>query len=206
MTKHERSVAAERPTAAPESRSRFRRVLDAMGRAAVVIAVVVMVNLGSLPTGLTIGQLAVAFVALSVAVEAVRWIRRGPRQEARLRFTKAVAEYGGGLYGTAALATFIWLNVTDVLNDVAAAGSLGAYVAGMSLAWLIGEMVEAVIFFVQAIFWPWHWFSSHGPMVALAIGSGVLAFDAAWKSVGRWIEARRSSSRCRGWAGRTPRR
>lgn len=150
-------------------------------------------NFGSIPVGLTLGQLVVAAVATSAAVEAVWWVRRGARQEARRKFVKTGAEYGGGVYGTVALATFVWLNVTDVLDDIAAAGSFAGYVAAMSIGWLIGEAVEALIFGIQSMIWPWYWFSAHGPVVALATGGGVLAIDAVWKPVRRWAANQRAA-------------
>lgn len=192
MNQDERAVTVEAPEPVPAPRSRARRLLETLGTVAAVAAVIAVVNVGAIPGGLTVGQLVVAFVALSTAVEGVRWIRRGPRQEARRRLTKGIADYGGGVYGTAALATFVWLNVMDVLDDIAAAGSVAGWIGQMSLGWLIGEMVEAVRFAVQAMIWPWYWFSTYGFRVAAVVAVVVLAADALRKPVARWLAARRA--------------
>lgn len=193
MSNDELSVAGEEAGPEVAKRSPLLRALETLGTVVAVIVVILIINLGSIPAGLTLGQLVVAFVAVSVAVEGMRWVRRGARKEARRRFARAIGEYGGGLYGTAALATFVWLNVTDVLDDIAAAGSVAAYIGDMSLGWLIGEAVEAVTFAIQSMIWPWHWFAEYGPLVPLVILGGVLAADAVRKPVARWATARRGA-------------
>lgn len=112
------------------------------------------------------------FLLATGCMAAVRWRRAGVRNELRSRASAKIAEFGGGVYGAIAMATWLQLEACDFVGDVVAAGSLGGFVGSLSLGWLISQAVESLKFAIQAGLWPWHWFSSYG-MQTVLIAAGV---------------------------------
>lgn len=110
------------------------------------------------------------FLLATGCMAAVRWKRAGVRNELRSRASAKVAEFGGGVYGAIAMATWLQLEASDLVADVASAGSLGAFVSQLSLGWLISQAFESIKFVIQASLWPWHWFSGYG-MEAVVIAA-----------------------------------
>jgi hypothetical protein len=155
-----------------------------------VFAGVVFLNVGSVP-GIRSHHLVPAFLLTSFALAAFRWLRRGVREEARSRLTARIAAYGGGLYGTAALATWAYLEGMDLYAEVVAAGSTTAWVAALTPGWLVHQLMESLVFGVMAALWPFYWFLDHGIGTALAIGVAVGALDALAPAGARWLARRR---------------
>jgi hypothetical protein len=105
----------------------------------------------------------------SVCFAVVRWMRAGVRRELRSRTAAKVAEFGGGVYGAMALATLLWLEGSDLVADVTAHASFGAFVDSLSLGWVIQQGMQSIGFAIRAGLWPWHWLSDYGmPAVVLA--------------------------------------
>lgn len=138
--------------------------------------------------GLTYG-LAVGFpfvpvlLLASVCMAAVRWMRAGVRNELRGRFAAGVGEFGGGVYGAMALATLLWLEGADLVSEVTAAGSFGAFVDSLSLGWLMQQGMQSVGFALRAAVWPWHWFSDYGTMAVVVAVGATIGLDALLKAV-----------------------
>ncbi len=99
------------------------------------------------------------------------------RNELRSQAAAKVAEFGGGVYGAVAMATWLQLEASDLVGDVAAAGSVGEFVGSLSLGWLISQGVESVKFAFQAGLWPWHWFSTFGMQAVLGAAAAAVGLD-----------------------------
>ena len=126
----------------------------------------------AMAVGFAFPNLVPVLLLASVCMAAVRWMRAGVRNELRGRAAGKVAEFGGGVYGAMAMATLLWLEGADLVRDVAAAGTPGAFVDSLSLGWLMQQGMQSVGFAIRAGLWPWHWFSDYGmPAVLLAAGA-----------------------------------
>jgi hypothetical protein len=134
-------------------------------------------------------------IAVVGGVLAVRWVRRGVRRQLADGVAAKVAEFGGGLYGSVAFATLLYLEALDLAGDVAAAGSLGGFLGQLSFGWLIEQMMESIGFFVTAIMWPWYWLSEFGPATAGIVAGAVWAVSGAAGALRRPFAARREARR-----------
>jgi hypothetical protein len=172
----------------PVHTERRTSVSRTLGIGVAAVAAVLFVNFGTLPVSLSLQQALVAAIVISVAMEVLRWIRRGVRRQARHEFTRKLVEYGGGLYGTIAVATWAYLAAMDVYADWVAAGSLANLLSSISLGWLIEQGLEAAALGLRAALWPWHWLAGNTAwMVAVA----VWCFDGIRGPVQRWLASRR---------------
>lgn len=191
MTPHpSRSPVAE--TSSPALRSlRITPRLRAVGMGATVVAVILFLNFGSLPASLSLSQMIVAFLAVGFAVEAWRWVRRGVRRQAQSELTRKIIEFGGGLYGTIAVATWAHLTAMDVYSELIAAGSLAGWISTISPGWLIEQSLQALGLGLKAALWPWYWFSGNATWI---VAGGVWAIDGIRKPVQRWLAARRPAA------------
>ncbi|HEX6036603.1 hypothetical protein [Longimicrobium sp.] len=122
--------------------------------------------------GVTVSQWIPVFLLATGCMAAVRWKRAGVRNELRNQASAKIAEFGGGVYGAIAMATWLQLEIGDFVGDVVAAGSIGDFVGSLSLGWMISQAVSSIKFALQAGLWPWHWFSSYG-MQTVLIAAGV---------------------------------
>jgi hypothetical protein len=122
--------------------------------------------------GVVVSHWVPLFLLATGCMAAVRWKRAGVRNELRTRAAAKVSEFGGGVYGAIAMATWLQLEAADLVADVVGAGSLGEFVGSLSLGWMISQGIESIKFAIQAGLWPWHWFSSYG-MQTVLIAAGV---------------------------------
>lgn len=129
----------------------------------------------------------------SGCMAAVRWMRAGVRNELRSRTASKVAEFGGGVYGAMAMATLLWLEGADLVADVTAAGSVGAFVSSLSLGWLMQQGMQSIGFAIRAGLWPWHWFSDYGMMTVLLAGGAAWGLDTLLKAVFPWYRTYREA-------------
>jgi hypothetical protein len=132
--------------------------------------------------GFAFPNLVPVLLLASVCLAAVRWMRAGVRNELRGHAAGKVAEFGGGVYGAMAMATLLWLEGTDLVSDVAAAGSLGAFVDSLSWDWLMQQGMQSVSFAIRAGLWPWHWFSDYGMSAVLLAAGAAYGLDALLKA------------------------
>lgn len=152
--------------------------------AAVAVAAfgaVAWINLGHVPA-LVASHWVPMFLLASGCMAAMRWKRAGVRNTLRSRVASKVAEFGGGVYGAAAMATWLQLEGADLVGEVAAAGSLVSWVQSLSLGWLISQAVESIGFAVRAGLWPWHWFSGYGMQAVLLAAGAAVGLDALLKA------------------------
>jgi hypothetical protein len=182
----------------PSDRAGLRatRIGGSVAVGAVVFAGIVALNTVSLPAPLAENLVPLALLAAG-CMALVRWFRSGLSTTLRTGLIGKVREFGGGIYGSVAVATWFILEGRDIHGDVVAAGSVGGWIRGMSVPWLIGEAIDAVRWSVTAAFWPWYWFSELGPVVALYIAGGVWVLDLSLRYAPR---AWRRASRL--WRGR----
>jgi hypothetical protein len=149
--------------------------------AGVAFAGVAALNLGWVP-GLVVSHWVPLFLLASGCLAALRWKRIGVRRQLRSRAAARVAEFGGGVYGAMAMATLLWLEGTDLVADVAAAGSPGAFVRSLDLGWLMSQLFESIGFAIGAGLWPWHWFSDYGMTAVVMAAGAAVGADALLKA------------------------
>lgn len=127
--------------------------------------------------GVVVSHWVPMFLLATGCMAAVRWKRAGVRNELRSRAAAKVAEYGGGVYGAVAMATWLQLEIGDFVGDVVAAGSIGDFIGSLSLGWMISQAVSSIKFAIQAGLWPWHWFSSYGMQTVLIAAGAACGLD-----------------------------
>jgi hypothetical protein len=183
---------------APPARTGIRatRVGGSAAVGAAIFAGIVALNTITLPALLAENLVPLALLTVG-CMALVRWFRSGLSNTLRTGVIGKVREFGGGIYGSVAVATWLILEGRDIHGDVVAAGSASAWIRGMSVPWLIGEAIEAVRWSVTAALWPWYWFSELGPVAALYVAGAVWALDLSLRYAPR---AWRRASRL--WRGR----
>jgi hypothetical protein len=124
--------------------------------------------------GVVVSHWVPLFLLATGCMAAVQWKRAGVRNELRSRAAGKLAEFGGGVYGALAMATWLKLEAADMVGEVMGAGSIGEFIDSLSLGWIIAQAMESVGFMVRAALWPWHWFSPYGTRAV------VVAFVGAW--------------------------
>jgi hypothetical protein len=186
------------PTVSGRGAPASLRVVVGVAAALVVASVVLRVVMRVIDLPASAGAHVVPVgVAVAGGVLAVRWARRGVRRQLADGVAAKVAEFGGGLYGSVAFATLLYLEAMDLVGDVAAAGSLGGFVGGLSFAWLMEQMMESIGFFVTAIMWPWYWLSALGPAAAAIVAGAVWAIHGVTGGAWAWWTDRRGPWRPR---------
>lgn len=144
--------------------------------AVVAFSATIALNVLHVP-GVAVSHWVPLFLLATGCMAAVRWKRAGVRNALRDRASAKVAEFGGGVYGAIAMATWLQLEAADLVGDVAAAGSVGDFVGQLSLGWMVSQAVESVKFAIQAGLWPWHWFSSYGMGAVVAAAGAACGVD-----------------------------
>jgi hypothetical protein len=168
----------------------------AVGIVAGLAALFGILNHGSVP-GFAVAYAVPLVLAVSVLAVAIRWYRRGVRREAGRALARKAGEFGGGVYGTVAMATFFYLEAADLWGEAVAAGSIPAFVGSLSLGWLIAQAVESVGFMISAMVWPFYWFPQLGVKTAVMVAAGIWAFDGVLKGGMRWLATRRERTASR---------
>lgn len=179
-------AAPQVPAVQPQSRWKPAAV------AAAAFAGVAALNFGTLP-GVVVSHWVPLFLLASGCMAALRWKRAGVRRELRSRAAARAAEFGGGVYGAMALATLLWLEGTDLVAEVAAAGSPGAFVRSLDLGWLLSQLMESVGFAIRAGLWPWHWFSGYGVTAVVVAAGAAAGADALIKAISPRYRAHRQA-------------
>lgn len=164
------------PVAQPKSR---------WAPAAVAVAAfgaVAWINLGHVPA-LVASHWVPMFLLASGCMAAMQWKRAGVRNTLRSRAASKVGEFGGGVYGAVAMATWLQLESTDLVAEVARAGSLVSWVESLSLGWLMSQGLESAGFAVRAGLWPLHWFRGYGMQAVLLAAGAAVVLDALLRAV-----------------------
>lgn len=153
--------------------------------AAVAVAAfgaVAWINLGHVPA-LVASHWVPMFLLASGCMAAMQWKRAGVRNTLRSRAASKVSEFGGGVYGAVAMATWLQLESADLVAEVARAGSLVSWVESLSLGWLMSQGLESAGFAVRAGLWPLHWFRGHGMQAVLLAAGAAVVLDALLRAV-----------------------
>ena len=196
------------PTAAPQFAAPVKRATTEAIRGVTLIATVGVVGvivLNVLPLPAYVSSHAVGLgIAGAACATAVRWVRGGVRRQARSVAASKAKEFGGGLYGIIAAATWIWLEAADLVGEIADAGSPLAWFDSLSLGWLIGQALQSVEFAVRAALWPWTWFSTFGITTAAMVAGAVWGADGLARWLAPKIRARRERKQRLAFAEQTP--
>lgn len=109
-----------------------------------------------------------AFMAGSAVLRAVRTRDRGAVLAGHAH--SRIEQFGGGFYGTVALATWVYLEGLGLHALWAESSGPGDFVTTLSVNRLIGFGVDSTLNAVWAGMWPLHWVSEMGlaPTVAAA--------------------------------------
>lgn len=160
--------------------------------AAAAFGGVAVLNLGWIP-GVVVSHWVPLALLASGCMAAWRWKRAGVRRELRNQASAKIAEFGGGVYGSVAMATLLYLEGTDLVADVASAGSLSKFIGSLDVGWLMSQLMESIGFAIKAGLWPWHWFSDYGMQTVLIAGGVAVGLDALIKAVSPRYRAHRQA-------------
>ncbi|HEX8696728.1 MAG TPA: hypothetical protein VF746_30195 [Longimicrobium sp.] len=119
----------------------------------------------------------------------LRWLRAGEaRTDIRARTAGLLEKFGGGPYGSVALATWLWLEVGSLRGDWLAARGLWDFLEQLSLQWFFGFGAESLLNAVWAFFWWLYWPNHVGflfTFLAAALAWGLHALAGRWPAPGR---------------------
>jgi hypothetical protein len=158
--------------------------------AGVAFGAAAVLNFGTIP-GVVVSHWVPLVLLASGCLAALRWKRAGVRRELRNQASAKIAEFGGGVYGAMAMATLLYLEATDLVSDVASAGSLTKFIGALDVGWLVEQVMESVGFAIRAGLWPWHWLSDYGMQTVLIAGGAAVGLDALIRAVSPRYRARR---------------
>jgi len=152
-----------------------------MGLAAAVLGAAL--GTGVLGSTLVHGLL-VAVMLVSAGRALVHWLRAGrARTRIRGRMAGLAGKFGGGPYGSVALATWLWLELDSLRGDWLAAHGLWDFLEQRSLQWFFGFGAESLLNGVWAFFWPLYWPYRVGFLLTLLAAALAWALHAL---AGRW--------------------
>ena len=91
-------------------------------------------------------------------------------------FAKVWKLRGGGLYAVGWAATFIWLEVTTVLGEIAGADGFVDFFTNQIIEFLFRFMSDSIVNMIQAFIWPVFVVSWQPPVGAIALGVAYIVF------------------------------
>lgn len=150
------------------------------------VAVIALLNFGSVPGALAANAIPLVLVGMAGAA-AYRWWRGGLVASARTGAAAKISEFGGGLYGTVAVATWLYLELTDLVSDYLAAGGPVAFFESLGIGEIVGD---AVRFGLDAMLWPFYWFDDAAILVMALAWSFDGALHALRPRLARWRQDR----------------
>ena len=100
--------------------------------------------------------------------EAKSWIR--------LWFAKVWKLRGGGLYAVGWATTFIYLEVTTVLGEIAGADGIVDFFTNQIIEFLFRFMSDSIANMIQAFMWPAFVVQWQPPVGAIALGAAFIVF------------------------------
>lgn len=125
------------------------------------------------------GMIAAGIVALAARV-GWRSLRRGNvRERSRSHLRTLLGRYGGGAYGTVALAAFVYLEGRGFVSAWSSAPGVVDFIYQQSLQTLFGFSVAGIMNGVHASLWPLYVLKHFGAPVAGMMLAGVWAVDGA---------------------------
>ena len=84
---------------------------------------------------------------------------------------------GGGFYGLGYVVTFVYLEITMLLEDVTEAEGVVDFVSNQLLEMVFRYFTESILNAVQAFIWPLVLISEYGPWMILALGGAYVLWD-----------------------------
>jgi hypothetical protein len=120
--------------------------------------------------------------------EGARPALRGVGHRLRRYVRRVWESRGGGFYGFIAAGTFLYLEATDLAGDVPEIAGLVVDPLGI-IGFLIGNLIEAVMFLVTSAIWPLLWIDRFGIGLGSGalLGVGYLVYRAIHPTVRRWL-------------------
>jgi len=94
----------------------------------------------------------------------------------RLWFAKVWRLRGGGLYAVGWAATFVYLEVTTVLGEIAGAHGVVDFFTNQIIEFLFRFMSDSIANMIQAFMWPVFIVSWQAPIGAIALGAAFVVF------------------------------
>jgi len=94
----------------------------------------------------------------------------------RLWFAKVWRLRGGGLYAVGWAATFVYLEVTTVLGEIAGADGVVDFFTNQIIEFLFRFMSDSIANMIQAFMWPVFIVSWQPPIGAIALGVAFVVF------------------------------
>ena len=94
----------------------------------------------------------------------------------RLWFAKVWRLRGGGLYAVGWAATFVYLEVTTVLGEIAGADGVVDFFTNQIIEFLFRFLSDSIANMIQAFMWPVFIVSWQPPIGAIALGAAFVVF------------------------------
>ena len=106
----------------------------------------------------------------------------------RTWFGKVWQVRGGGLYALGYALTFVYLEVTTVLGDLAAAESVGQFFTSEIVEFVFRFLSDSIINLVKSLIWPIHFLQMSPPWGAIGLGLAFVIFPMLLKKpIERWL-------------------
>lgn len=108
----------------------------------------------------------------------------------RRTLRKVWASRGGGYYGLVVAITFVYLEAVDLAGDLA--GIVRAWPIGLggAIAFLVGNLVDAVLIGIAAALWPIQWLRAFGVSTTLLalLGASYVTYRITRPAILRMLE------------------
>lgn len=106
----------------------------------------------------------------------------------RRKFRKLWNARGGGLYAFGYAVTFIWLEAKTITGDFVSSDTLGDFVTGEVIEYLMRFATDTIVNMVRAFIWPLFVIEWHPPWGIVALAVAFLAFPRFVKQpLERWL-------------------
>lgn len=106
----------------------------------------------------------------------------------RRKFRKIWNARGGGLYAFGYAVTFLWLEAKTIAGDFASSDTLGDFVTGEVIEYLLRFATDTIVNMVHAFIWPVFVIEWYPPWGILALVAAFFAFPRLVKEpLERWL-------------------
>lgn len=106
----------------------------------------------------------------------------------RLWFGKVWKVRGGGLYAVGWAATFVYLEITTVLGEVAEADGVIDFFTGQLVEFLFRFLGDSIQNMIMAFIWPMFFLQWNPPVGAIALAAAFLLFPVLIKPhITKWL-------------------
>ncbi len=106
----------------------------------------------------------------------------------RRKFRKLWNARGGGLYAFGYAVTFLWLEAKTIAGDFASSDSIGGFVTGELIEYVMRFATDTVVNMVYAFIWPVFIIEWHPPWGMIGLAGAFFAFPRLVKQpLERWL-------------------